>query len=435
MSMTAPPTAGAPARAPAALVDVEMGSRPVASSATPGTRERLLALDVFRGLTIAGMLLVNDPGSWSHIYPPLRHAEWHGWTPTDLIFPFFLFIVGVTTHLSIAARRARGDDERAIRRQILRRGALIFLLGLLLNWFPFFQWGTITGNPAPTFGDRILERLENLRIMGVLQRIGLAYAAAAFLTLRTTVKQQVAILAALLFGYWFVMTLLPVPDTGLLGAFAINTKNGHLAAWLDRLVFDWRARGLGNHLWAGSVTWDPEGLLSTLPAIGTTMLGVMAGRWIAEPRPLAERLNGLFATGALGMMAGLMWNWSFPINKSIWTSSYVIFTAGVACVTLATIMWIVDVHGWRRWTKFFVIYGLNPIVAFVGSGILARLLYSILKVNYEGQRVSVVEAIYRTFVSWGLEPVNASLAFALSFVLLWFGILWVLYRRRIFLKV
>jgi predicted acyltransferase len=415
-------------------IDVEP-PRPVTSPSPPATRERLLALDVFRGLTIAGMLLVNDPGSWSHIYPPLQHAEWHGWTPTDLIFPFFLFIVGVTTHLSIVARRARGDDERAIRRQILRRGALIFLFGLLLNWFPFFQWGPIAGDPSPSFVDRVLVRLENLRIMGVLQRIGLAYAAAAFLTLRTSVKQQVMILGGLLLGYWFVMTALPVPDTGVLGAVAIHTKNGHLSAWLDRLALDWRAHGLGNHLWAGSVTWDPEGLLSTIPAIGTAMIGVMAGRWIGQPRPLAERLNGLFAAGALGMVVGLMWNWSFPINKGIWTSSYVVFTAGMASVTLATIMWIVDVHGWRGWTKFFVIYGMNPIVAFVGSGVLARLLYSILKVNYEGQRVSVVEAIYRTFVAWGLEPVNASLAFALSFVLLWFGILWLLYRRKIFLKI
>lgn len=424
--------------APPAVADVPRSvavASPPASAAPAATRERLLALDVFRGLTIAGMLLVNDPGSWSHVYPPLRHAEWHGWTPTDLIFPYFLLIVGVTTHLSIAARRARGDDEGAIRRQILRRGALIFLFGLLLNWFPFFQWGAIAGNPSPTFFDRVVERLENLRIMGVLQRIGLAYAAAAFLTLRTSVKQQVAIVAALLVGYWLTMTLLPVPDTGVLGAVAIHTRSGHLAAWLDRLVLDWREYGLGNHLWAGSVTWDPEGLLSTVPAIGTAMLGVMAGRWIAQPRPLAERLNGLFAAGALGMMAGLMWNWSFPINKGIWTSSYVIFTAGMACVTLATIMWIVDVHSWRRWTKFFVIYGMNPIVAFVGSGVLARLLYSILKVSYQGERVSVVEAIYRTFVAWGLEPVNASLAFALCFVLLWFGVLWVLYRRQIFLKV
>jgi predicted acyltransferase len=416
--------------------------RPVSAASRPSTRERLLALDVFRGLTIAGMLLVNNPGSWGHIYPPLRHADWHGWTPTDLIFPYFLFIVGVTTHLSIAARRARGDDEGAIRRQILRRGALIFLFGLVLNWFPFFQWGTIPGDSAPSFLDRIVERLENLRIMGVLQRIGLAYVVAAFLTVATSVKRQVAIAGAILIGYWFVMTLLPVPDTGVVGAVAIHTRDGHLAAWLDRVLLDWRAQGLGSHLWIGGVTrpgappsWDPEGLLSTVPAVATTMLGVMAGRWIQQPRPLAERLNGLFGAGALGMTVGLMWHWSFPINKNLWTSSYVVFTAGMASVTLATIMWLVDAHGWRRWTKFFVIYGMNPIVAFVGSGILARLLYSILKVDYQGRRVSVVEAIYRTFVAWGLPPVDASLAFALSFVLLWFGILWLLYRRQIFLKV
>jgi predicted acyltransferase len=431
MSATAPAAPGLPP-------EVERPTPipvPPASRAPAATRERLLALDVFRGITIAGMLLVNDPGSWSHIYPPLRHADWHGWTPTDLIFPYFLFIVGVTTHLSIAARHARGDGERAIRRQILRRGALIFLFGLLLNWFPFFQWGPIPGDPSPSFFDRVVERLESLRIMGVLQRIGLAYMAAAFLTLRTSVKQQIVIVGVILVGYWIAMTLLPVPDTGVLGAIAIHTKSGNLAAWLDRLVLDWRAQGLGNHLWVGGVTWDPEGLLSTVPAIGTTMLGVVAGRWIMQPRPLAERLNGLFAAGALAMMGGLMWHWSFPINKGIWTSSYVVFTGGMAAVTLATIMWIVDVHGWRQWTRFFVIYGMNPIVAFVGSGMLARLLYSILKVEYDGRRVSVVEAIYRTFVSWGLEPVNASLAFALSFVMLWFGILWVLYRRNIFLKV
>ena len=416
-------------------VSVATPPRPVTAPSPPSTRERLLALDVFRGLTIAGMLLVNDPGSWSYIYPPLEHAEWHGWTPTDLIFPFFLFIVGVTTHLSLAARRARGDDDAAIRRQILRRGALIFLFGLLLNGFPFFQWGPIAGTTAPSFLTRIVERLEHLRIMGVLQRIGLAYTAAAFLTLRTSLKQQVAILGGLLLGYWVAMTLLPVPGTGVLGVVAINTRDGHLAAWVDRLVFDWRRWGLGNHLWVGSQTWDPEGLLSTIPAIGTAILGNMAGRWIGQPRPLAERLNGLFAAGALGMTAGLMWNWSFPINKGIWTSSYVVFTAGMACVSLAAIMWLVDVHGWRRWTKFFVIYGMNPIVAFVGSGLLARMLYSIFKVNYNGTRVSVVEAIFRTFVSWGLAPVNASLLFALCFVAFWFAVLWVLYRRRIFLKV
>ena len=229
------------------------------------TRERLLSLDVFRGMTIAGMLLVNNPGSWGAIYPPLAHAPWHGWTPTDLIFPFFLFIVGITTHLSLQSRRARGDDERALVRQILRRGALIFLAGLLLNGFPFFSWGTIEGVTHPSFLDRIVDRLYHWRIMGVLQRIGLAYMFAALLTLRTTLKQQVAILATLLFGYWFAMTLLPVPPDWFRGIDVLGKPSATLAAYVDRLVLDWGA--YGNHLWVGGVTWYRIELRPVNPSI------------------------------------------------------------------------------------------------------------------------------------------------------------------------
>ena len=221
------------------------------------------------------MLLVNNPGTWSAIYPPLEHAAWNGWTPTDLIFPFFLFIVGITTELSLRARRARGDDEGAIVRQVLRRGALIFLFGSLLAAFPFFTWTPIDGNPDPSFLDRVLHRAEHLRFLGVLQRIALAYLCGALLTLRTTWKQQVAIVSVLLFGYWALMTVVPVPDTGIAGRFVADKPEQLLSAWLDRTV-------LGvNHLWSGSKTWDPEGLLSTLPAIGTMMLGTFAvnRRW------------------------------------------------------------------------------------------------------------------------------------------------------------
>jgi len=182
------------------------------------SRERLLSLDVFRGITVAGMLLVNDPGTWSAIYPPLEHAEWNGWTPTDLVFPFFLFIVGITTHLSLSARRARGADESDIRRQILRRGAMIFLLGFLLNGFPFFTWGDVSGIADPSFLQRVVDRLYHWRIMGVLQRIGLAYMCAALLTQRASVKRIVITAGALLLGYWVAMTMLPVPGSnGTLG--------------------------------------------------------------------------------------------------------------------------------------------------------------------------------------------------------------------------
>ncbi len=391
--------------------------------------ERLVSLDVFRGMTVAGMLLVNNPGTWSAIYPPLAHAPWHGWTPTDLIFPFFLFIVGITTELSLRARRARGDDESAIVRQVLRRGSLIFLFGLLLSGFPFFTWPPAL--EGATFLERVVHRVEHWRIMGVLQRIGVAYLCGALLTLRTTLRQQLLIVAALLFGYWALMTLVPVPDTGVPGRFVLDKPDQLLSAWLDRTV-------LGvDHLWSGAKTWDPEGLLSTLPAIATMICGTFAGRWIAQQqRPLPERLAALFAVGALAMMLGLMWHWVFPINKNIWTSSYVVFTAGIGAVSLATCMWLIDVMQWRRWTFPFVIYGVNPMLAFLGSGLMARCIASLWTwETAEGTRTSLQAFVFKTvYASW-LPPREASFAYAVSFVALWFLILWGAWKRGWVLKV
>jgi predicted acyltransferase len=349
------------------------------------------------------------------------------------VFPFFLFIAGITTSLSLATRRARGDDERAIVRQILRRGALIFLFGLLVNWFPGFTWTEMAGVADPTFFQRVVDRLYHVRLLGVLQRIALAYTAAALITSRTTLRQQVATLGVLLAGYWVVMTMLPGPGHGLLGAAVLDQPERTMAAWVDRVLLDWGP--LGNHIWASSRTWDPEGVLSTVPAVGTAMLGTLAGRWIAQRRPIHERLAGLFAVGALGMVLGLVWNWTFPINKSLWTSSYVLFTAGMAAVALATVMWVVDVQRVTRWARPFVAFGVNPTIAFVGSGVLARIIYSIVKVDYRGERVPLQAAIYEAlFASW-LPPLNASLAFALSFVLLFYVVLAALHRRNVIFKV
>jgi predicted acyltransferase len=425
-----PTSAGAPRPGAADTVATARDAAPHRAPAAPATRERLLALDVFRGATVAGMLLVNNPGSWGAIYAPLEHAPWHGWTPTDLIFPFFLFIVGITTHLSLGARRERGASDRELVGRILWRGAAIFALGLFLSAFPLFNWRPIAGNPDPSFLDRVVDQFVNLRIMGVLQRIALAYVLGALLTLRTSMRQQVAIAAALLLGYWALMTLVPVPDSGIPGAQLLSSKDGNLAAWFDRLVLGPR------HLWVGADhRWDPEGLLSTLPAIGTVILGVLTGRWIGAPRPLTARIRGLAAAGAVAIAVGLLWGTVFPINKSLWTSSYVVFTAGMAAVALALCLWVIDERRITGWTKPFVVYGVNPMIAFLLSGMAARLIYSILKVSSGGETMSLQRWIHETFYASWLAPKNASLLFALSFVALFYLLLAALHRRRIYFRV
>jgi len=394
--------------APGAAQLLEEAGSKEASPAPGAPSGRMVALDAFRGLTIAGMLLVNNPGTWSAIYPPLEHAAWHGWTPTDLIFPFFVFIVGVTTHLSLTARALRGDSPVAITRQILRRGAIIILLGLLLHSFPWFPLTRITG----------------VRLPGVLQRIGIAYLAAALLSRNRSSRQVMGIVGFLLLGYWALQALVAPPGVA---APTIDVPSDTLSAWIDRTIF-------GSHLWQQSKTWDPEGLLSTLPAVGTCLLGVLAGRWLDTRRPLAERINGLLAAGLLGIAAGLLWGRVFPINKNLWTSSYVIFTAGLACIAIALLAWLIEVRGHRRLAGPLVTWGLNPMFAFVGSGIMARIL-GMIRVTLDGQSVPLQEAVFRSVLAPWLSPRNASLAWALCFVLLWYGILRLLEKRGIVFKV
>ncbi|HEX8395659.1 MAG TPA: DUF5009 domain-containing protein [Longimicrobium sp.] len=368
---------------------------------------RLQSLDVFRGITVAGMLLVNNPGTWSAIYPPLEHAEWHGWTPTDLIFPFFLFIVGVAMSFSLVPAMQRGAPRGTLMRKAAVRGLKLFGLGLLLASFPWYNLD-----------------LGHLRIPGVLQRIGVAFVAAAALVLFLKPRAQAWAAAALLLVYWAAMRLIPVPGYG-----AGNlSKDGNFAAFIDRAVIG------TDHMWASAKTWDPEGLFSTLPAIATVMLGVFAGRWLRSNRPDAEKTTGMFIAGNVAMVAGLVWHAVFPINKNLWTSSYVVFTAGMALNFLAMCYWVVDVRGQSRWARPFLVFGMNAIAAFFLSGLMARVL-NLVKIPAAPAPVSLKTWIFdHAFASW-LSPVNASLAFALCFVLFWTGVMEILYRRRIFFKV
>ena len=389
-------------------------------------RERLVSLDVFRGLTVAAMLLVNDPGSWSAIYPPLEHARWHGWTPTDLIFPFFLFITGITCHLSLAARRASGTSPLP---QVLRRAAILFLLGLILNAFPFYSPDALPSGLPAAIGDKLL----HLRLPGVLQRIALCYLAGGLLTLYGSLRSQLLLLAVLLPGYWALLTLVPVPDSGATGAAAIAEPAGTLGAWLDRALLDWGA--WGTHLWAQSRVWDPEGALSTLPSFGTLILGLLAGRWIAQQPDLRRRIAGLLVAGPGATLIGLAWDAWFPINKNLWTSSFVLFTGGLATMLLAGFMALVELRRSLWWTGPFLAFGVNPILAYFGSELTAILIYEMITLPERGERVALQQWFYETALAPWLPARAASLAFALLFVAAWYAVLRVLQRRGIILKV
>jgi predicted acyltransferase len=368
--------------------------------------DRLLSLDVFRGLTIASMVLVNNPGSWAHIYRPLDHAEWHGWTPTDLIFPFFLFIVGVAIPLGLGRRVDRGEKFRDLFRKIIFRTVIIFLLGEFLAGFPYFHLSTI-------------------RIPGVLQRIAICYFFASIIFIKTKPRTQALIALGLLVVYWLLMTHVAAP-----GYYAGDlSKEGSLASYIDRRV-------LGPHIWKQGIVYDPEGILSTMGALATTLLGVLTGnRLRCETRTPIEKVAHMFIAGVCFVIIGWIWNLWFPINKSLWTSSYVFFTGGLALQFLALCYWLIDIKGYRAWAKPFVIFGVNALVLFVGSGIMARLLTLIKISRPDGSRQALQSHVYnQAFASW-LSPKNASLAFAIAFILLWLFLMWLLYRKRVIIKV
>jgi predicted acyltransferase len=349
---------------------------------------RLLSLDAFRGLTIAGMVLVNNPGTWAAVYAPLTHAAWHGLTPTDVIFPFFLFIVGVAIPLSPPSAG-----------RVLRRAAVIFALGIVLNGLPGFDWATI-------------------RIPGVLQRIAVCYLIAALLFLTTGWRTQVIVTSALLLGYWGAMTLVPVPGYGRgdLG------PEGNLAAWLDRGL-------LGPHIWRAARVYDPEGILSTVPAVATTLLGMLTGRWVQSARPRRAITRGLILAGIIGTALGAAWGVWFPVNKALWTSSYAVLTAGMALLVLAACYAAIEIRGWRRWATPFVVLGVNALALFFLSTLVARVLTLI----HVGDGTLEQWIFERGFAPWA-SPINASLAYAVVYLLVWWGAMWLLDRAVVRLR-
>jgi predicted acyltransferase len=364
---------------------------------------RMLSLDVFRGITIAGMILVNNPGSWEAIYSPLEHAKWHGWTPTDLVFPFFLFIVGVSITLSLARRAESGGSKRDLYLKIVRRTLVIFALGLALTAFPY--------NDAAGF-----------RIPGVLQRIAVCYFFASVIFLNTRWRAQAAIAAALLLVYWAAMKLIPVPGFG-----AGNLEmDGNLAAYVDRAV-------LGRHTW--KPLYDPEGILSTVPAIVTALAGVLTGHLLRTRREPMEKVAAMFVAGVACIVAGWVWNFRFPVNKALWTSSYVLLTAGFALQMLAVCYWLIDIKGYRAWAKPFLVFGSNALAVYFLSEAFVRAVDASSFKTAGGGETNLLALIYERLFAPLASPVNASLMFAVCTVLFWLCVMWILYRRRVFIKV
>jgi len=393
------------------------------SAASPATPPRLLAVDFFRGLTVALMILVNNPGSWAHVLPPLRHAAWHGLTPADLVFPFFLFIVGVAISLSLERRREAGASRRELARKIVRRTALIFLCGLLLGGFPFGL--PLSAETAAAFGwGDVTDSLSGLRVMGVLQRIALCYLIVGLLAVFVgSLRGRLLTGGALVLGYEALMRLPLVEGWGA-GSFALADN---FARWCDLAVLGER------HLWAGAgLPSDPEGLVSTLTAAVTTLAGLLVGRHL---RTAGRPLPGLLAAGAAATAAGMLLALAEPLNKQLWTVSYTVLTAGLATLTLALSTWIIDARGWHRGTRWAVVYGSNPLVAFVGSGLLARVLLLVRVGDGSGGTVPLQRWLYTSVCTPLGGAMGGSLLHAVAHMLLWLAMLWWLHRRRIFVKI
>lgn len=421
-------------------------------------KERLLSLDIFRGFTILLMTIVNNPGSWETIYPPLKHAEWNGCTPTDLVFPFFIFIMGTAIPFAMPEKKW----DAIVFQKIVVRSLRIFCLGLFLNFFSNIQilgleglslimvrivitllvayalLGNFsskvkTGLAFGLFGWMLflafsgIEAYEAVRIPGVLQRIGIVYFFVALLYLKSDYKKQILIASILLLGYWAIMTLVPVPGIGG----ANLDKETNLAAWLDNYM-------LNGHLWGAVKTWDPEGILSTIPAMASGIIGMLIGQLFHLPDPKSEIVKKVALAGAGLLVLGLLWDIAFPINKSLWTSSFAVYTAGIASLCLIVLYYIIDVKHYSKWCRVFLFWGINPMIVFFFSGIIPRILSAIFIQNpvIADEKISVQSYFYQYCLSPLFEnPMNASASYALIYALFWCLVLWILYQKKLIFKV
>jgi predicted acyltransferase len=379
--------------------------------------KRLLSLDVFRGFTIASMVLVNNPGDWGNIYAPLRHAQWHGWTFTDWIFPFFLFIVGASMKLSTGRALASGVSKRAVLWQLWRRGLIIILIGLTLNFIPSFN-------------------LETLRYPGVLQRIGLCVLIAAPVALWCGARGQLVWALVLMAIYSLALLGVPAPDVS--GVVSVGTlePGRDVGAFIDRAL-------MSGHLWSQSRTWDPEGLLSTLPAVSSLLFGSLTGRWLVASNAPETTTAWMMVCGLAALWLGAILDAALmPINKSLWTPSYSVFMTGWALLAFAVCYWLVDACDSRtvrglaaRWLKPFAIYGVNALFIFAFSGLVAKGLGYFKLQGASGAPVSVKSWLVEALAVLPVSPVNASLLFAVLFNISMFLVAWLLWRNRIFVKV
>lgn len=367
------------------------------------TSKRLLSLDVLRGLTIALMILVNTPGSWSFIYPPLKHAAWHGCTPTDLVFPFFLFIVGMSVYFSF--KKYDTSLSKATATKIIKRTLIIFLIGLLLNLYPYFNF-------------------EKVRIMGVLQRIALAYGAGALLCLAFKKQRLLIILAGILLGYWALLYFGAESDP--------YSLEQNVVRRFDFLIFG------EYHIYKGfGIPFDPEGLLSSIPAVATVIIGYLIGQVIDIETSIILKMKKLVLYGVLMVLIGGAWALVLPLNKPLWTSSYVLYTAGLATLFLALLIFIIDYQKYQTWSKPFVHFGSNPLFIFVFSGLYAKTISYLIKIPVSGSEkpISLYNYLFTKIFAPTFGNMNGSLLFAISHIIVFWLICYVLYRKKIFIKI